>query len=81
MPRQVREQDATWAAVLGVLSMFLGILGPFAVRAGLRSLRAINGSHGRLRGAGSALFGVFAGAVSTLFLVFGIGWFAVSALR
>jgi hypothetical protein len=81
MPRQVREQDANWALVLGVLAMLLGILGPFAVRAGLRSLGAINRSHGRLRGTGSALFGVFAGAVSTLFLVFGVGWFLVSALR
>jgi hypothetical protein len=76
----VRERDATWAAVLGVLAMFLGILGPFAIRAGVRSLANINHSNGALRGSGSALFGIVAGAVATAFLLLGIAWFLAAAL-
>jgi hypothetical protein len=55
--------------------MFLAILGPFALRAGLRSLRQINDHPGVLTGTGSALFGIIAGSVSTVFLVAGIAWF------
>lgn len=80
MRASVRERDATWAVVLGVLAMFLGILGPFALRTGLRSLSNINRSRGMLRGTGSALFGIVAGALATLFLVLGIAWFLGSAL-
>jgi hypothetical protein len=77
MRAAVRERDATYAVVFGVLGMFCGILGPVALRIGLRSLRNINGSHGALTGTGSAVFGVIAGAVATLFLVVGIAWFVV----
>jgi len=75
MRAAVRERDATYAVVLGVLGMFCGIFGPVALRIGLRSLRNINGSPGALTGTGSAVFGVIAGAVATLFLVVGIAWF------
>jgi hypothetical protein len=73
----MRERDATYAVVFGVLGMFCGILGPVALRIGLRSLRNINGSHGALTGTGSALFGVIAGAAATVFLVAGIAWFVL----
>jgi hypothetical protein len=77
MRAAVRERDATYAVVLGVLGMFCGIFGPVALRIGLRSLRNINGSHGALTGTASAVFGVIAGTVATLFLVVGIAWFVV----
>jgi len=77
MRAAVRERDATYAVVFGVLGMFCGILGPVALRIGLRSLRNINSSRGGLTGTGSAVFGVIAGAVATLFLVVGIAWFVV----
>ena len=80
MPAKVRERDATWAAVLGVLAMFCGLLGPFAFRTGLRSLSNINRSRGALRGSGAALFGVVAGAIGTTFLILGIAWFLGSSL-
>jgi len=80
MRASVRERDATWSAVLGVLGLFCGVLGPFALRTGLRSLSNINHSRGVLRGSGSALFGIVAGAVATAFLVLGIAWFMGSAL-
>ena len=55
--------------------MFCGIFGLIALRVGLRSLGNINRSHGALSGTASALFGVIAGAVVTVFLVIGIAWF------
>jgi hypothetical protein len=73
----LREVYATPAVVLGLLSLFLAILGPFALRTGIRSLRNINAHPGVLTGTGSALFGIIAGAVSTLFRVVGIAWFVV----
>jgi hypothetical protein len=75
MRAAMRERDATIAVILGVLGMFCGILGPFAFRTGLRSLRNINRSGGALTGTGSALFGVIAGAAASLFLVVGVAWF------
>lgn len=77
MRAAVRERDATYAVVFGVLGLFCGILGPVALRIGLHSLRNINSSHGALTGTGSAVFGVIAGAVATLFLVVGIAWFVL----
>ena len=72
---RLREVYATPAVVLGVLSLFLAILGPFALRTGIRSLRNINAHPGVLTGTGSALFGIIAGAVSTVLLVAGLAWF------
>lgn len=71
----MRERDATYAVLWGVLGMFCGIFGPIALRVGLRSLGNINRSHGALTGTASALFGVIAGAVVTGFLLIGIAWF------
>jgi hypothetical protein len=80
MRAAVRERDATYAVIFGVLGMFCGILGPVALRIGLRSLRSINSSHGALTGTGSALFGVIAGAAATVFLVAGIAWFVLAGI-
>ena len=71
----MRERDATYAVVFGVMGMFCGVFGPVALRVGLRSLRSINHSRGALTGTGSAVFGVVAGAVASLFLLVGIAWF------
>jgi hypothetical protein len=71
----LRERDATYAVVWGVLGMVFAIFGPIALRTGLRSLGNINRSQGALTGTASALFGVIAGAVVTVFLVIGIAWF------
>ena len=57
--------------------MFCGIFGPIALLVGLRSLGNITRSHGALTGTASALFGVVAGAVVTVFLVIGIAWFVI----
>ena len=57
--------------------MFCGVFGPVALRVGLRSLGNIRRSRGTLTGTGSAMFGVVAGAVTSLFLLVGIAWFLV----
>ena len=57
--------------------MFCGVFGPVALRVGLRSLRNIKRSRGALTGTGSAVFGVVAGAVASLFLLVGVAWFVV----
>jgi len=80
MRAAVRERDATYAVVFGVLGMFCGLFAPVALRIGLRSLRNINSSHGALTGTGSAIFGVVAGAVGTLFLVAGMAWFVLAGV-
>jgi len=79
MPRLHR--GAIWAAILGALSLVLGLLGPFAIRAGLRSLRAIGASGGQARGETLALFGLGAGVLSTLFLMAGLAYFVLAAAR
>ena len=73
----MRERDATYAVVFGVMGMFCGVFGPVALRVGLRSLWNINHSRGALTGTGSAVFGVLAGAVASLFLLVGIAWFVL----
>lgn len=75
------HRGAVWAAGLGALSLGLGLLGPLAIRSGLRSRRAIVESGGRLHGEALALFGLVAGLLSTAFLVAGLGASLLAALR
>ena len=72
MLRAMRDRGATRSLVLGVLSLPFGLLGPFAVWSGSRSLRRIRASRGQLTGAWSAALGVAAGITSTGFAVAGI---------
>lgn len=75
-----RDAGATRAAVLGALSLPFGILGPFAIVSGSRSLHRIRGSGGTLSGEVSALFGLAAGVIATVLLVVGLAWFLLSGL-
>jgi len=62
--------------LLGLSSLVLGLFaltGLPALVVGLRSLRTINASEGRLGGARLAKAGVFMGVVSTLLTVLGVG--------
>ncbi len=75
----VRDRAATRALVLGVLSLPFGILSPFAIWSGGRSLRRIRTSEGKLYGSGSALIGLLGGVIGALFLVAGaLAWFLTS---
>ena len=69
---------ANRAFVLGLLSLFVGVLGPPAVVLGWRSLRSIAASHGALGGEGRAAFGLVAGSISTTFLAVGVLHFLVA---
>jgi hypothetical protein len=68
----VRDRAATRALVLGLLSLPFGILSPFAIFSGSRSLGRIRASHGELRGAGSALLGLLGGLAGLVFLLAGV---------
>ena len=58
--------------VLGLLSLVFGILSPFAIWSGSRSLVRIRASRGELRGTGSALTGLLAGLAGAVFLAAGV---------
>jgi len=70
----VRDRSATRALILGLLSLPFGILSPFAIVSGSRSLRRIRTSQGTLHGSGSAVIGLLAGVTGALFLVAGIAF-------
>lgn len=71
-------------SLLALVSAILGVFcatGPFAVFFGWVALRAINGSDGKLRGAGLAIFGLVTGALGVLALVLGSLAVALNTMR
>ena len=70
----MRDRAATRALVLGLLALPFGIVAPFAIVSGARSLRRIRASRGDLRGATSATAGLVAGIVGLVTMVLGIGY-------
>ena len=77
--RALRDRSATRALVLGLLALPFGVLSPFAIIAGTRSLRRIRASGGMSTGAFSAVVGLFGGVIGAFFLVAGvIFWLATS---
>jgi hypothetical protein len=72
MLARVRDRSATRALVLGLLSLVFGILSPFAIWSGSRSLSRIHASHGDLHGTGAALAGLMSGLAGAAFLVAGL---------
>jgi hypothetical protein len=75
----VRDRSATRALVLGLLSLPVGILSPFAIWSGSRSLGRIRASHGSLGGSTSALIGLLAGLTGAIFLVGGVVFWAITS--
>lgn len=74
------ERRANRAFALGLISLPLGLLGPFAILSGWRSLRAMAASGGTLTGEGRAVFGLVAGSLSTGFLILGVARFLLSGV-
>jgi hypothetical protein len=75
----MRDRAATRALVLGLLALPFGILSPFAIWSGARSLFRIRGSNGELRGTRSATAGLIGGLLGLATLVIGTAyWFAAS---
>ena len=70
---------ANRALVLGLLSLVLGVLGPFAIWAALDSLRRIRTSRRLLPGEFRAELALVTGVVSTVFTLVGIARFATVA--
>jgi hypothetical protein len=76
----VRRSGANRALILGVLSLLLGLLGPFAIWSGLNALGRIRASHPRTGGEGRATLGLVCGIVSTLFMLAGIARFVIAGV-
>ena len=75
----MRDRGATRALALGLLSLPFGLLSPFAIVAGTRSLRRIASSGGSLHGRWPATLGLVAGVASLLLLLAGVAlWLYVS---
>lgn len=70
--RGVATRAAVVAIVIGAVSLFIGLLGPVAIVAGLRARRA--------GGGWLALLAIVAGSVSTGFLVLGIFHYLLAVL-
>jgi hypothetical protein len=74
-----RERSANRALVFGLLAMPFGIFAPFAIWAGVSSLRQIQSSAGELRGETSARVGIVCGVIGLAVLVLGTAyWFFAS---
>lgn len=65
----MRDRGATRALVLGLLALWFGIIAPFAIFSGARSLRRIRASGGALSGAASATTGLVTGIVALAVIV------------
>jgi Domain of unknown function (DUF4190) len=74
-----RERSATRALVLGILAMPFGLFAPFAIWAGVSSLRRIRRSDGMLTGESSAAFGLVAGVLGITALVLGAGYWLLAS--
>ena len=74
-----RERSATRALVLGILALPFGIFSPFAIWAGIASLRRIRASGGTLRGEASAIAGLTGGLIGLAVVIAGTAyWFLAS---
>jgi hypothetical protein len=81
-PPQRTSLLALAAFVLGLAAVpLLAAAGVPALVVGFRGLRAVNGSDGRLRGAGLALAGMVLGALSVVVTVLGLGAMVVNRVR
>jgi hypothetical protein len=75
----MRDRGATRALVLGLLALWFGILAPFAIFSGARSLSRIRASEGELRGAWSAALGLTAGIAGLAVIVTGVGYWLIAS--
>lgn len=66
--------------MLGLLSLLVGLIGPFAIVGGLRALDRITAAGGGLRGRGAATVGLLCGAVATFFLLAGVTAFCAAQI-
>lgn len=65
--------------MFGLLSLPFGIFAPFAIWAGVSSLRGIRKSDGALTGETSATFGLVAGVVALAALILGSAYWLIAS--
>jgi hypothetical protein len=75
----MRDRAATRALVLGLVSLPFGVVSPFAIFSGLRSVRRIRASAGELRGEGSAMAGLVAGSIGLATLILGTAYWLIAS--
>ena len=75
----MRDRAATRALVLGIVALPFGLFAPFAVWAGIASLRRIRTSGGELRGAGTAAAGLIAGAIGLVAALAGVAYWLIAS--
>jgi hypothetical protein len=79
VPSVPTGSHANRALVLGLLSLPFGVFAPFAIWAGVSSLRGIHKSNGMLPGETSATLGLAAGILGLAALILGTAyWFLAS---
>ncbi|HET7338863.1 MAG TPA: hypothetical protein VFK22_04890 [Candidatus Dormibacteraeota bacterium] len=75
----MRDRGATRALVLGLLSLWFGIVAPFAIFSAVRSLQRIRTSNGELQGAASATTGLVAAFIAVAVIVAGVTYWIVAS--
>ncbi len=65
--------------MLGLLALWFGVLAPFAIFSGARSLRRIGASGGELRGFNSATAGLVAGIIGLVTAIVGIAYWWIAS--
>jgi len=76
--KPVRDRGATRSLVLGLLSMWFGVLAPFAVYGAVRSLRRIRAGGGELSGGAAAAAGLIAGLIGLAVIAVGVAWWLLA---
>jgi len=66
------DRGAIRALVLGLISMWFGLLAPFAIWSAARSLRRIRASGGRLGGTAFAAAGLAGGLIGLVVMAVGL---------
>jgi hypothetical protein len=74
-----RERSATRALVLGLLALPFGIFAPFAIWAGISSLRRIRASAGALSGTASAVTGIAGGLIGLSVVIAGTAYWILAS--
>ena len=75
----MRDRAANRALVLGLLALPFGVLSPFAIWSGARSLSRIRASQGELRGTASAAAGLVAGVIGLLASLIGTAYWLIGS--
>ena len=74
-----RERSANRALVFGLLAMPFGVFAPFALWAGIGSLRNIRASAGELGGETSARVGIVGGTLGLAVLAVGTAYWLLAS--